>query len=127
MTYVSNHTNDCAAKDAEIARLRDVLNSLFAAGVDDFSEWAGYSAQKKAIELARAALAGGGGVSGWMPIESAPRGVFLRTMRSSECGENIALLAKHGDEWVDRFGRTTITHSTFLAPTHWIKLTERPE
>ncbi len=62
--------------------------------------------------------------SEWLLIESAPLGVFLRTRREGESGENVSMLV-HGDEWVDREGRTTVTHSTFAAPTHWMPLPER--
>lgn len=52
-----------------------------------------------------------------------PLNCWLETCRGTDAGTNEAmcLLRAIGDEleWVDRDGRTTVTHSTFLPPTHW--------
>lgn len=57
-------------------------------------------------------------VGGGMPLNS-----WLETYRAGESKPNLTmcLLRCIGDEpeWVDRHGRTTVTHSTFLPPTHW--------
>lgn len=59
----------------------------------------------------------------WATIDSAPEGVYLRTRRDGECGENICAYVRWPDgdiEWFERDGgRTTITHHSFAAPTHW--------
>ena len=68
---------------------------------------------------------------GWMPAETAPHDIWLRTKREGEDGENRCFVRQwpNGDlEWVERGvggypGRTTVTHSTFLPPTHWKHLT----
>lgn len=53
-----------------------------------------------------------------------PLNKWLRTWRRGEHGENVCLMrGGPGEaEWVDRYGRTTVTHSTFLPPTHWCEL-----
>lgn len=62
-------------------------------------------------------------IDSWEPVETAPPGVWVRTKREGEKGENVC--AKNvwpdGDvEWVERSGgRTTVTHHSFLPPTHW--------
>jgi len=51
-----------------------------------------------------------------------PEGRWLRTKREGEQGENVTMLMRRWDgeeEWCDRMGRTTTTHSTFLPPTYW--------
>lgn len=54
---------------------------------------------------------------------TAPHGVWIRTKREGENGENVCALTRADDgneEWVERDGgRTTITHHSFAAPTHW--------
>ena len=59
---------------------------------------------------------------GWQPIETAPAGKWLLTAREGEGGCNLCIY-RHFEgedrEWIDQAGRTTITHSTFLPPTHW--------
>jgi hypothetical protein len=73
---------------------------------------------------------------GWVPIgPGMPLGVWLETKREYEKGHMICMarLLSLGDEveWLERGdlnprkpgqrmpGRTTVTHSTFAAPTHW--------
>lgn len=60
---------------------------------------------------------------GWRTIDSAPTGVWIRTKREGEKGENVCALNRDPDgneEWVERgSGITTITHHSFAAPTHW--------
>lgn len=62
----------------------------------------------------------------WLPVNTAPPNVWMRTKRDGEAGENICALRVWPDgdrEWVEKAsGRTTITHSTFAAPTHWRSL-----
>lgn len=68
-------------------------------------------------------------MSEWQPISTAPEHVWLRTLREGEDGENVCMYRVWPDgewEWIDRDGRTTITHHTFLAPTHWMSLPEPP-
>lgn len=71
----------------------------------------------------------------WQPVgPGTPCGVYLETKREGESGTNVCFcrILCLGDEpeWIERgrvsqitdapmSGRTTITHSTFLAPTHW--------
>jgi hypothetical protein len=63
----------------------------------------------------------------WQPIETCPEGVWVRTMRDGENGENVCAWRgeRPGDgvesaEWIERDGgRTTVTHHSFAAPTHW--------
>lgn len=60
----------------------------------------------------------------WQPAETAPQGMWLRTKREGEAGENICALRVWPDcgdrEWIERAtGRTTVTHHSFAEPTHW--------
>ncbi|MCW1844205.1 hypothetical protein [Prosthecomicrobium hirschii] len=70
----------------------------------------------------------------WQPIEIAPENTWLRTKRAGEAGENVSKKVVHvhpehcpepQTEWVDREGRTTVTHHSFLAPTHWMPFQTR--
>jgi len=65
----------------------------------------------------------------WQPIESAPEWVWIRTKLEGEDGENVTRFRWADDEreWIDRDGRTTITHHSFAAPTHWAPLRASPE
>lgn len=72
----------------------------------------------------------------WQPIETAPENTWLRTKRAGEAGENVLkkVVLIHPEycpepetEWIDREGRTTVTHHSFLAPTHWMPLPEPPK
>jgi len=68
-------------------------------------------------------------VSEWQPIETAPSGTWLRTKREGEPYYNISMYRECiGEEWewIDLGGRTTVTHRTFLPPTHWMPLPEPP-
>lgn len=56
---------------------------------------------------------------GWMPIETAPIGKWLLTYRLGESDWSCALRG-HEDEWIAPDGRTTVTHSTYLPPTHYL-------
>jgi hypothetical protein len=62
---------------------------------------------------------------GWTPVgPGTPVGVWLETKHSAENGTNICMcrIGSIGEdpEWSEwDCGRTTVTHSTFLAPTHW--------
>lgn len=71
----------------------------------------------------------------WQPIETAPENTWLRTKRVGEAGENVSKKVVHVHpehcpepeiEWVDREGRTTVTHHSFLPPTHWMPLAACP-
>lgn len=60
----------------------------------------------------------------WFPEAVAPQQVWLRTRRDGEDGENICMLGifPGGDrEWAEQppNGRSTVTHGSFAAPTHW--------
>jgi hypothetical protein len=59
----------------------------------------------------------------WQTIESAPAGVWIQTKLTGENGDNICMKIPHPYdevEWVEReTGVTTVTHSTFAAPSHW--------
>jgi len=62
-------------------------------------------------------------LSVWKDAANAPEGHWLITHRSGERGYNITALrvSPDGDrEWVDTAGRTTVTHSTFGPPTHFL-------
>lgn len=50
-----------------------------------------------------------------------PLNVWLETLRFGENGTNVCRLYVDDDlgGWVDREGRTTITHHSFAAPTYW--------
>lgn len=67
----------------------------------------------------------------WKPIETAPDGVWLRTKRKGEKGENVCRLRVWPDgdrEWIEIYtGRTTVTHGSFAPPTHWAPLLEPRE
>lgn len=52
--------------------------------------------------------------TGWIPLP--PERQWVRTMRAGEDGENECAV---WSEWTDRDGRTTVTHHSFAAPTHW--------
>ena len=58
----------------------------------------------------------------WQPIETAPEFVNVYTCRKGERGVNICW--RRGDEWVEAAwqGRTTVTHHSFLPPTHWMSV-----
>lgn len=71
----------------------------------------------------------------WNPVGAGtPLGAWLETKRAGESGTNVCMgrIPCIGDdvEWCEReyrseitdqliAGRTTVTHSTFLPPTHW--------
>lgn len=68
----------------------------------------------------------------WQPIETAPEGIYLRTKREGEDGENVCMYRVWPDcgewEWIERGeGRTTVTHHSFAPPTHWMPLREPPK
>ena len=56
--------------------------------------------------------------------DGTPVGAWLETKREGEEGENICMcrIVSLGDEpeWIEKNGgRTTVTHHSFAAPTHW--------
>jgi len=60
----------------------------------------------------------------WREVgDGTPLHVWLETKREGEDGssECFARIIEVGGqvEWIDRQGYTTVTHSTFLPPTHW--------
>jgi hypothetical protein len=62
----------------------------------------------------------------WQPV-APPRNTWLRTKREGEDGENICMLGFE-DEWIEKDGgRTTVTHHSFAAPTHYQPLPSPPE
>lgn len=54
-------------------------------------------------------------------LETRRVGIDAQGRYEGGTNETMCLMRAIGDEaeWVDRDGRTTVTHSTFLAPTHW--------
>lgn len=73
-------------------------------------------------ELTRAALAA---MPGWQPIENSPAGFYLLTCREGEKRPNICIRSEDWT-WFDREGRSTVTHSAFLPPTHYMPLPVPP-
>lgn len=58
----------------------------------------------------------------WQKIETAPERQWIRTKLEGEEGENVcAKIVIDGDvEWIEKStGRTTVTHHSFAAPSHW--------
>lgn len=55
----------------------------------------------------------------WQPASEQPIGGWFVTAREGEKGLNITQRIRE-DEWADGDGATTITHSTFLPPTHYL-------
>jgi hypothetical protein len=81
------------------------------------------------LKMIRAALS----EPDWLPIPktvdtSKPPfdGRTYPTCRVGERGLNYCHYIADG-EWVDQSGRTTVTHSTFLPPTHFFMLPEPPQ
>ncbi len=62
----------------------------------------------------------------WNPVRITPPPGWLLTYRKGESRASMACYLGDG-EWGDAEGRTTVTHSTFLPPTHWAYLPEPPE
>ena len=62
---------------------------------------------------------------GWSPVgDGTPLGAWLETKRDGEAGTNTCMgrVLCIGDdvEWIEREGgRTTVTHHSMAAPTHW--------
>ena len=67
----------------------------------------------------------------WKPVATAPSDEWIKTKREGERGENICFRRSGrlngNDEWIDKQGRTTITHTTFAPPTHWRFLVEESD
>lgn len=64
-------------------------------------------------------------VEGAKPIEDAKPDTWYVTHRKGEKGFNWCFYrALPGEEWewIDSAGRTTVTHSTFIPPTHFFDL-----
>lgn len=61
----------------------------------------------------------------WQTVDSAPKWEWLLTCRAGEKRANICALGDEG-EWFSVSGVTTVTHSTFLPPTHWMPLPSPP-
>lgn len=57
----------------------------------------------------------------WEPAEDQPIGGWYVTARMGERGWNITMRLTP-DEWSDSEGRTTVTHSTFAKPTHFLHI-----
>lgn len=64
----------------------------------------------------------------WRPEAAAPEMTWLQTRLEGEDGINVCCLRAWRDgkrEWIERDGgRTTITHHSFAAPSHWRYLVE---
>jgi hypothetical protein len=66
----------------------------------------------------------------WQPVgNGTPLAVWIETKRQGEARVNVCCcrMMHIGDEpeWIERgSGRTTVTHGTFLPPTHWRWLRE---
>ncbi len=60
----------------------------------------------------------------WQPIETAPAELWLVTCREGERYASIAS-TPDGEEWCATDGRTTVTHHTYLPPTHWLCVVPR--
>lgn len=58
-------------------------------------------------------------VARMLSVSDMPIGEWYVTMRLGESGYNITKRI-HYNEWTDLDGRTTVTHSTFLPPTHFL-------
>lgn len=56
----------------------------------------------------------------WKPAETAKEGRWLITGRAGEKGLNLC--CRTGDEWHDQAGRSTVTHHSMAAPTHWLDI-----
>lgn len=70
-------------------------------------------------------------MSEWQAIETAPEGKWLLTKRDGEDGDNVCCYWQREPdeppEWIEMgTGRTTVTHHSFLPPTHWKPLAETP-
>ncbi len=64
----------------------------------------------------------------WIPLP--PHDTWLRTRREGEEGENVCCMLPsfNDEEWIERDGgRTTVTHHSFAAPTHWQPLSSPPD
>lgn len=59
------------------------------------------------------------GMPMWRPATEQPVGGWYLTYREGEDGCNIVQRIQP-DEWADCDGATTVTHSTFLPPTHYL-------
>ena len=61
----------------------------------------------------------------WQPAETVPLNTKVHTKLEGEEGENICFARRlHFDEpieWIElgAYGRTTVTHHSFAAPSHW--------
>lgn len=65
----------------------------------------------------------------WLPVSEAPPGRWLLTCRCGEKGWNFTRyrdVPGEEREWMDMAGRTTVTHHTFAAPTHFMLLSLPP-
>lgn len=64
----------------------------------------------------------------WRPIDSStPVDRWIATKKEGEKGSNVCKVwPRPGGEveWCDVEGRTTVTHHSFVAPTHWRPLSE---
>lgn len=63
--------------------------------------------------------------SPWRSADEAPEGVWLPTWREGEKRTSVAMKVT-GDEWCAPDGRTTVTHSTYLPPTHFLPIPTPP-
>lgn len=66
---------------------------------------------------------------GWSPVSGGPpEGEWLRTKLVGEDGESVSFCRRmHPNddlEWISPDGYTTVTHSTYAAPSHFKRLPE---
>ncbi len=65
-----------------------------------------------------------GEAEGWRDIASAPESKWVLTCRAGENGINLC--SQYSGEWHDQCGRSTVTHHSFAAPTHWMPCPKPP-
>lgn len=66
---------------------------------------------------------------GWRPASEAPDGMWVPTWREGEKHTSIAskrAWLDGDDEWCAPNGKTTVTHSTYLPPTHYFRVPPPP-
>ena len=101
---------------------KELIAELDARVASEETGWHSVEGDTELIRRAAAALR----AQEWQPIETAPDGQWIVTARMGENGFNLTKKIYDADddpEWVNMRGQTTVTHSTFLPPTHWRPIT----